>query len=219
MLKTIKSIESATNLKETKSKTGGNGVVGNSMVGGNKVTNPKSFIKRKNQAKMTKSKILVKFKNRDFLPNSRNIEARLDFLIPEARLAFIKLKQVFIKAPILHYFYPKCYIRTETDVSRYTIGEILSQLSSNDLGQWHPVAFFSQKTISADIRYKTYYDEFLAIVKTFKIWQHYLEGCKQEVFVLIDHNNLCCFMDIKSLSFRQVRWAKKLSRYYFCINY
>ena len=31
----------------------------------------------------------------------------LDFLIPEAKLAFIKLRQMFLKAPILYHFNPK----------------------------------------------------------------------------------------------------------------
>ena len=39
-----------------------------------------------------------------------------------------------------------------------------------------------------------------AIVKAFKIWRHYLEGCKYDVLVLTDYNNLCCFMDTTSLS-------------------
>ena len=39
------------------------------------------------------------------------------------------------------------------------------------------------------------------------------------MLILIDYNYLYCFIDIKSLSSRQVRWAQKLSRYYFRINY
>ena len=70
-----------------------------------------------------------------------------------------------------------------------------------------------------EIRYKTYNSKFLAIVKVFKTWQHYLEGCKHKVLIFTDYNNFCHFMDIKSLSFRQVCWAQKLSYYYFCINY
>ena len=73
--------------------------------------------------------------------------------------------------------------------------------------------------IPAETRYKTHDCEFLAIVEAFKIWRHYLESCKHEVLVLTDHNNLCCFMDTKSLSSRQVYWAQKLSRYYFQIEY
>ena len=37
--------------------------------------------------------------------------------------------------------------------------------------------------------------------------------------MLTDHNNLRRFMETKSLSFRQVRWAQELSRYHFRIDY
>ncbi len=56
--------------------------------------------------------------------------------------------------------------------------------------------------ILAKTWYKTYDSEFLTIVETFKIWKHYLEGCKHEVLVYIDHNNLQCFIDMKKQSLR-----------------
>ena len=49
-----------------------------------------------------------------------------NFLPPEAKLAFSRLKQAFTKAPILHHFDSKCYIWIETDASHYAIGGILS---------------------------------------------------------------------------------------------
>ena len=132
-------------------------MVGNSMVDGDEATNPS---KGKNQTKMTKSKILVKSKSHDFLPNSRNREAGLGFFIPKARLAFAQLRQAFVKAPILHYFDPESHIWIETNASGYSIGGVLSQLSSgtrpdgvvtkDNLSQWHPVAFFSRKMISVE---------------------------------------------------------------------
>ena len=73
--------------------------------------------------------------------------------------------------------------------------------------------------IPAETRYETHDGELLAIVEAFKNWRHYLEDCKHEVLVLTDHNNLRRFMDTKSLSPRQVRWAQALSRYNFCIDY
>ncbi len=73
--------------------------------------------------------------------------------------------------------------------------------------------------IPVETRYKTHDGELLAIVEVFKIWRYYLEGCKHEVLVLTDHNNLQRFMDTKSLSSRQVWWAQELSRYYFRIDY
>ncbi len=73
--------------------------------------------------------------------------------------------------------------------------------------------------IPAKTRYETHNGELLAIVEACKTWKHYLEGCKHKVPVLTDHNNLQRFMDTKSLSSRQVRWAQELSRYHFWIDY
>ena len=54
--------------------------------------------------------------------------------------------------------------------------------------------------IFAKTQYKTHDIELLAIVEAFKTWCYYLEGCKHEVLVLTNHNNLRRFMDIKNLS-------------------
>ena len=72
--------------------------------------------------------------------------------------------------------------------------------------------------IPAEIWYETHNGKLLAIVKAFKTWRHYLEDCKHEVLILTNHNNLCRFMNTKSLSFRQVHWAQELLRYYFRID-
>ena len=73
--------------------------------------------------------------------------------------------------------------------------------------------------IPAETRYETHDNELLAIVEAFKTWSHYLEGCKHEVLVLTNHKNLRRFMDTKSLSSCQIRWAQKLSWYHFQIDY
>ena len=128
-----------------------------------------------------------------------------DFLTPGAKLAFTELRQAFFKAPILHHFDPECPIRIETDASGYTIGGVLNQLTSDDLGRWHLVAFFSCKMIPAKTRYETYDGKLLAIFEAFKTWKHYLKGSQHEVLVFTDFNNSRRFMDTKSLSSRQVR--------------
>ena len=226
MLKTTGNTGSGANPEETEGEVGGDSVVGNNMVGGNEATNP---IKGKKQAKTIKFKILIKSKSYSFPPNSRNREAETGFLTLEARLAFTQLKQAFVKAPILHHFDLESYIQIETDISGYAIGGILSQLSSGtradgvvtkaDLGQWHPVAFFSRKIIPVETQYKIHDGKLLAIVEAFKTWRHYLEGCKHKVLVLTDYNNLRRFIGTKSLSSRQVCWAQKLFCYHFCIDY
>ena len=73
--------------------------------------------------------------------------------------------------------------------------------------------------IPTETWYETYKGELLAIIEAFKTWKYYLEGCKYEVFVLIDHNNLQRFIGTKNLSSRQVWWAQELSRYHFQIDY
>ena len=91
-----------------------------------------------------------------------------DFLTPGAKLMFTKVRQAFLKALILYHFDPEHHIRIETDASDYAIGRVLSQLTSDDLGRWHPVAFFSQKMILAETRYETHNGELLAIIEAFK---------------------------------------------------
>ena len=74
-----------------------------------------------------------------------------------------------MKAPILYHFDPERHIRIEMDASSYAISEVLSQLTSDNLSQWHPVAFFLRKIIPAETRYETHNGELLAIVEAFKI--------------------------------------------------
>ena len=124
------------------------------------------------------------------------------------------------------------YVWIETDLLSYAISRVLSQLNLNfdaspndlnlnkfDFGQWHPVVYFSRKMIPAKTQYKTHNTKLLTIVETFKTWRHYLEDCKYKVFILTNHNNLQRFIDTKSLSFCQVKWAQELFRYHFQINY
>ena len=108
-----------------------------------------------------------------------------DYLISAAKKAFKHLRHAFTQVPILQHFDPKQYIRMETDVSGYAIGGVLSQLTLNDMGQWHLVAYYSQKMIPAKTWYKTHNGEFLTIVETFKTWRHYLKDCKYKVLVFI----------------------------------
>ena len=79
---------------------------------------------------------------------------------------------------MFHHFDSERYIRMKTDVSGYAIGGVLSQLTSDDLGQWHPLAFFSHKMIPVETRYKTHNGELLAIVELFKTWGHYLPSMR-----------------------------------------
>ena len=65
-----------------------------------------------------------------------------DFFTLGAKLTFTKLRQVFLKAPILYYFDLERHIQIKMNVSGYAISGVFGQLNLDDLGQWHPVAFF-----------------------------------------------------------------------------
>ena len=200
---------------------GGNGVKYAKKSGKSKV---QKTSKSRKSAKLGKN--LLKSGNS---PNFGATEAGLNFLTPGAKKAFNRLQLIFTKAPILWHFDLEYYIRIETDILGYVMGGMLSQLVSGtspdgvvtktNLGQWHLVVFFSRKMIPAETRYETHDGKLLAIVKVFKTWCHYLKDCKHKILVLTDHNNLRSFMDTKSLSTRQVRWAQELSQYHFQINY
>ena len=197
-------------LKTAKPRKGGVGIGRNSRAGrggskldrrkiddnefdGNEVDNEVNDEVETTVQKSSKSKNLSKSK-----------KTESGFLTSGARKAFTKLRQAFIKAPILHHFDPEHHIQVETDVSGYAIGEVLSQLTSDNLGRWHPVAFFLKKMIPAEIRYETHNGELLAIIEAFKTWRHYLKGSQHEMLILTDHNNICQFMETKSLSSKQV---------------
>ena len=182
----------------------GNGeVVGFGVGGGGGDELAKKSGKSKGQ-KTSKSRKLAKLgKNLSKsgnLPNFGATEAGPSFLTPEARSAFNRLRLAFTEAPILQHFDPECHIRIKTDASGYVISSVLSQLVTGtspdgvvtkvDLGQWHPVAFFFRKMIPAETQYNTHNNKFLAIVKAFKTWRHYLKDCKSEVPVFTDYNNL-----------------------------
>ncbi len=112
------------------------------------------------------------------------------FFTPGARKIFIELRQAFVEVLILNHFDAKRHITIEMDTSSYTISGILCQWTSDNLGWWYLVAFFSRKIISVKTWYETYDGELLAIVEAFKTWRYYLESCKNEILVLTDYNNL-----------------------------
>ena len=90
----------------------------------------------------------------------------------EAREAFQRLIDAFIKIFMLVHFDSKSFIRIKIDVSKFVIAAILFQLilvsDDSEQRKWHLVVFYSRKMIFAKTRYKTHDQELLAIVMTFK---------------------------------------------------
>ena len=73
------------------------------------------------------------------------------------------------------------------------------------------------KAVVNKTSYKTYDLKFLVIIEVFKQWCHYLEESSHSIKILIDHNNLCEFMNVKMLNKRQTQWVVKFIVFNFVI--
>ena len=136
---------------------------------------------------------------------------------PEAQKAFRTLKEAFTSAPILRHFDRSRPAILEADASNEALGGTVSQY--DDDGVLHPCAFHSRKFTSAERNYEIYDKEMLAIVECMDTWRHYFEGADHKLKVLTDHKNLVWFTETKSYNRRQARWAEKLSRFDFIIQF
>ena len=151
----------------------------------------KKLGKSKSKKLFKPRKLAKSEKNLSKSGNSPNFNAKNNgpsFLNLKARTAFIRLRLAFIKTPILWHLDLEWHIRIEINALGYVIGDVPSQfvfgtrpnevLTKTDLSQWHLVAFFFRKMIPAKRQSETYNGKIIAIVKAFKTWCHYLEGCK-----------------------------------------
>ncbi|CED85420.1 FOG: Transposon-encoded proteins with TYA, reverse transcriptase, integrase domains in various combinations [Phaffia rhodozyma] len=134
-----------------------------------------------------------------------------------ARKAFETLKNSFASASVLAHFDPEKPISLETDASSFAIAGVLSQPDTD--GRSRPIAFHSRKMNPAECNYEIYDKELLAIVDSFKVWRHDLEGSQHPIQIYSDHKNLQYFHSTKMLNRRQVRWSMVLNSYKYVFNF
>ena len=103
------------------------------------------------------------------------------------------------------------------NASEHTMTKIYIQLLTSE--QWHFVIYWLQKLSSMKNNYKMHNLELLTIVETFKQWHYYLKNSKYSVKILTDYNNLCKFINIKTLNKKQAQWAVKLVVFNFVITH
>ncbi len=128
---------------------------------------------------------------------------------------FYKLCNIFIQTFILMHFNLKLRAQIKIKVLIIKLISIYLQLQMN--AQWHSVIFWSRKLNLIKTHYEIYNQELLTIVKAFKHWQHYLKNSCYLIEILMNHNNLQEFMDVKSLNRRQAHWVIRLAAYDFII--
>ena len=134
---------------------------------------------------------------RRFIPDYATVAAPLtDLTKKEARNrviwttkcanAFQRLKDTLCSAPVLRRPDFKQPFILQTDASERGVGAVLSQ--HDDMGQEHPVAFFSRKLLPREERYSTIEKECLAIKLGVQAFKAYLLG--RSFHVLTDHRAL-----------------------------
>ena len=118
---------------------------------------------------------------------------------------FIKLKEVFISAPVIKMLDTSKPFYIMTDASLTTTGGILMQRDSNrDL---HPCTYHSTTFSPAEQNYNIYDRELLAVIQALKEWRHYLTRTEHQVTVIMDHKNLGYFKQPQKLTHCQARWS------------
>jgi hypothetical protein len=109
----------------------------------------------------------------------------------ERQQAFDALKYAITMAPVLKTPCEDLPYLMETDASGVALGAVLSQQHD---GSWYLVDFHSRSLTPAECIYPMHDAELLAIIDSFKVWHHLLEGTKHDIIVRSDNLALKYFM-------------------------
>ena len=122
----------------------------------------------------------------------------------KVELAFQRLKQMLVLAPLMQNpDFTKTFI-LQTDASRVVVGAVLSQGEEEDT----PIAYFSRKVLSRERAYSTVEKECLAIVLAIKHFRAYLLG--KPCIVQTDHRALQWLQRFRERNARLTRWSLQL---------
>ena len=160
---------------------------------------------------------------RAFIPNYADIAEPLNRLMrkymrfswdKECEVAFHKLRNFIVSAPVLRFpdFHIPFYLTT--DASEVGISGVLSQKAG---GFDHPIGYFSCCLSLAQRNYSATDRECLAIVESIRHFDMFLAGC--EFVVRTDHRPLSYLQSLKEPRGRLARWILFLSSYNFRIEY
>jgi hypothetical protein len=115
----------------------------------------------------------------------------------EHQQAFDALKYAITTAPVLKTPCEDLPYLMKTDASGVALGTVLSQQHN---GSWYPVDFHSRSLTPAECNYPTHDAELLAIIDSFKVWCHLLEGTKHDIIIRTDNLVLKYYMSSHLLS-------------------
>ena len=130
-------------------------------------------------------------------------EGQFEYPLPAAaQAAFVELRALLSRAPILKYFDPQDETELWTDASGTAIGGAVLQRDAR--GNLRPVAYYSRRLSPSEEKYSTYQRELLAIRDCLLAFRFYLVGlpfvCKT------DHCSLQWLTEQAEMSPLQSRW-------------
>ena len=133
---------------------------------------------------------------------------------PIHQRCFDMIKMIACKAPILKPIDPEEIKNGKTiflicDASPHGVGAYYGQ--GADWQTCRPAGFLSKKFTNAQVSYRTYEQEALAILEGLKKWEDKLLGRPFEI--LTDHKALQFFETQGGMSNRQIRWWEYISRF------
>ena len=124
---------------------------------------------------------------------------------------FIKLKEIFISAPVIKMPDTTKPFFVMMDASLMASGGVLMQKDSNR--DYHPCTYHSATFSPAEWNYNIYDRELLTIIQALKEWHHYLTGTEHPVVIITDHKHLGYFKQTQNLTWQQARWWFFLQEY------
>lgn len=159
---------------------------------------------------------------RRFIPHFSSVASPLTDLTKSTAIrwskdcakAFEQLKDALCSNPVLK---SPCFDRpfiVQTDASDRGVGAVLSQC--DDLGEEHPIAYFSRKLLPREQHYSTVEKECLAIKLSIETFKVYLLG--KPFKIQTDHRALVWLDQMKEKNARLTRWSLSLQPYDFIVE-
>lgn len=134
----------------------------------------------------------------------------------QCEVAFRRLKEALVSAPVLIQPDRTKPFTIETDASEWAIGFVLCQEGED--GKMHPVAFDGRKLRGAELNYPVHEKELLAIKEALRTWDRYLENGTRTT-VITDHEGLQYLTTTRAYSKRLARWVDEFQAYDLELRY